>query len=232
MEKVEKRTSLECLQEEIRIFRKNEEATYDMLALYELLLQNTNIHNLIGITLTEKVIHDLEEPEVTVPFQTDNINDLFRMLTDRFYAIIIKYKDIEECKKNCDEFNSSYKDIVAQRDMTSLLYRKENIRFNLIQSLLDQSPYLVYKFLVSEISFNTRLDMFACVLASYNHYGFNYFLNADCRDYLSKEEYNKLPLKKQELLDAFNRNECKNYTVQNLLDHLLQDNCLNFIITF
>ena len=40
MEKVENKTPLECLQEEIRIFRKNEEATYDMLALYGVLLQD------------------------------------------------------------------------------------------------------------------------------------------------------------------------------------------------
>lgn len=54
MEKVENKSPLECLQEEIRVFRKNEETTYDISALYGLLLQHSPFCDLAILTLVER----------------------------------------------------------------------------------------------------------------------------------------------------------------------------------
>lgn len=135
----------------------------------------------------------------------------------------IKIKKILIC------FDTSYKEMVASRDFSSLFYQKDSYKFNLIKQLLYKSPQFVYKFLVSEISLDTRLDMFAYVMGSYKLPTFLYFLQGPSQDYLSKEEYQKAPSKIQEILEAFNRNECKICRVQDLIDHLLQDNQLNYI---
>ncbi len=223
MNKVEERNPLESLKEEIRIFKKNEEATYDMLALYELLLQDIYVHSLIGITLTEKVIHDLEDPEVTIPFRAKYIAEFLSPLTDKLYEILRKYEKIEECTTLCSDFCASYKERIAAKDFSSILYRKDYDTFNLMQQLLSSSPAFVYKFLVSEISLQTRLEMFAFVLGAYSYRNFRFFVEGPKQDYLSKEEYNKYPEKIQEILALFNNNECKLCKVKDLINHLLKE---------
>lgn len=228
MKKVKEKTPLECLKEEIRIYRKNEKATYDMLALYELLLQGHYIHNLMGITLTEKVIHDFEDPEVTVPLIAKDINDVLNFLNSKFSEILRKYKDMDECKEYCNNFCVSYKNNFASKDISSLFYQRSNRNFDLIKELLRQSPSFVYKFLVSEIPFETRLKMFINILKSYNEVGksFYYFIHDSkldyLKDYLTEEECITFYKKKQEIIDALNKNEYKD-NVRDLLNGLVNN---------
>lgn len=223
MEMVEEKSSLKCLQEEVRVFRKNEEAMYDILALYELLVKDTDIHNLVGVTLVEKVIHDLEDPEVTVPVRADSIYAFLKELDNKFYDILNRYKNMEECKEYCDSFNTSYKETIASRDISELFYRREIPSFNLIRDLFRNSSQFVYKFLVSEISFSTRLDMFAYVLGGYRFGEFPTFLQGPTREYLSHEEYQKSSSKIQEIVEAFNHNNCEICRVSTLIGRLVED---------
>lgn len=229
MEKVDIGTPLKCLQEEIRIFKKNEEAAYDILALYQLLLENIHVHSLVGITLTEKVIHDLEDPEVTFPLKADTFPAFLRYFDDYFYTILRKYKDIEECKQCWGSFNTSYKNIISKKDISSLFYRSQMIEFNFIKDLLNRSPQFLYKFLVSEIPFTTRLNMFAYALGSYKQDGLRNFLGGVDKTYLSEEEYNKICIKIPEILKAFNENQCKFLEVEDLIESLLLNKQFGYI---
>ena len=76
METIEKSNDLDNLEEDLRIFRKNETAVYDMISLYEFLSSNKDSYNLIEITLVEKVIKDLEDHDVIIPYKAESILEL------------------------------------------------------------------------------------------------------------------------------------------------------------
>lgn len=227
MNLISEKNPLASMQEEIRIFKKNEEATYDILALYELLLQNQNIHNLIGITLVEKVIHDLEDPEIHVTYKGDSFSHLLRTLEDEYHGILKKYEGYEECQECSKQFVLSYKENIFYGNFSS---DKRNQRFNLIQELLNQSPQFVYKFLVSEIPASTRLDMFSYVLGCYQLSQFYYFLEGPKEEYLSSSERSVSARKMQEILDDFNMGKCRICNKKMLIEHLLKDNRVDYIM--
>ena len=208
MEKVENKTPLECLQEEIRIFRKNEEATYDMLALYGVLLQDSPLCDLAILTLTEKVINDFEDSEVTVPFFAKNVEAFIEFKSDELYRILKKYQDIDECKETCAAFFGCYKEGISQNFIMKNGLLKKTDPFNILTMLLSKNPGFVYKLLVSDISFPIRFAMFDILMKNISR-NLLWFLeegNGKRIEYITKEDQEKLPQKKQKLIDTFYRN--------------------------
>ena len=228
---VNEKNPLVSLQEEIKIFRKNEEAIYDFLALYQLLdIENSEPFSLAIVTLAEKLIHDLEDPEVTIELRARSDDYFLKQKTDMLYGIVRKYENIEECKKTCDGFYGSYREDIA---LKGLSYSEHNKTFCLFSLLLDQYPEIIYKFLVSEIPFQTRLTILGYVLSSNDLSNIKYFFSLAEKkykvDYLSDEEWMKIPEKMKELLEAFNHNLCDSLKVEDILENLISNKREKFI---
>lgn len=151
---------MEKLEEEIRIFKKNENAYYDMLALYYSLLNLDFISNSILYTLVEKLICDLEDKEVSVKLKDYNsVFEIFEFIDEKYYEIKEKYKDIDECKKLCDNFCLSSRNKIIYEDFKGYYY-KEGSSFDLIKLLAEKNMYsIIEKFLVSNISLDDKTNI-------------------------------------------------------------------------
>jgi hypothetical protein len=87
---------LENLLDEIRLYKKNESAYYDMVAL-AYYLHNKEVLDLPGSVLMVKVIKDLEDVEVTIPYKYDDINSYYMdYLSEEVKRIRAKYSSIKE----------------------------------------------------------------------------------------------------------------------------------------
>ena len=82
--KVDKR---EELKEKIRLFKKNEEAVYDILALYQFLITNGDMNSLIGVILAEKVLADLKDIEVEVSYKANSIQDFYAKIDSDYKSL-------------------------------------------------------------------------------------------------------------------------------------------------
>lgn len=222
METEKRDDELECLKKEIRLFRKKEKAIFDMIFLYEILNTDRPINNLIGITLIERVLKNLEDKSLKIPYKTTSIFHLLIILQDQYYEIVNKEENNKKeykhyIQKFSDEYN--YKEIIVERDLNRITMLKGNEEFNLIQMVLSKSPQLVYKFLISKIPFNTRLEMFQDVLSAKQDKNYEEFFNSDNINFLTKEEKRKLPKRMKKLVKKATGMKNKKRYIENLLNN-------------
>lgn len=223
-----KKTKLEEFEEQIRIFKKNEEAIYDMLALYQFLVNEGDIHSLIGTTLAEKVIKDLEDPDVDTSYKDSTVKEFYDK-TD-IYPLLSKYRNVEECKELYDSFNESYKKSYCFDNMYRNLPWNE--KFNLIVEIAKNSDFgsseWAYEFLISDISLETRLEMFSDILSYGQFIKIKDFIKNEKTSRLNRTSKEKIEEKRQELLTVFNIEEAS-YVVRDFLNDLLKKRNFNMI---
>ena len=189
-------------EEDIRLFRKYENTVYDILALTEYLSFSNHTFNcgLIGYNLVEKVINDLEDEEVSISYKYINI----KTWMNKFYEILNKYKNKDECKQLCDSFSLSYREINCNYYINA--NKVENI--NIINHLMEKQHYdMVLRFLSSNISLDKRLEMLGDVFEQIpddKYFKLDFLFSNDLEKEIIKDETS---LKKRfELFKAFNDN--------------------------
>ncbi len=210
--------TLSCLKEEIRVFRKNENATYDIFALYKYLVESKRVEDSIGTILVEKVISDLEDEEVTVSLKAENIGDfLDKIKWEQKERIRCKFQNVEECYEILNSFKGSSKESMAIRDLNCMVGEPIYSNFNLIHTVFSRSTDFTYQFLTSNIELSKRTDMFILVLQCYNWTNFYDFISKCCE---------KQP-KIEEIIEEINKNR-KN-TLKQLFEHLVSKGKLELI---
>lgn len=223
-----KNTSFENMQEEIRIFKKNEQSIYDLLALYQYISEkqeeDQNINDIIGVTLLDKVISNFEDPEVNVRYRFRNINEIINTINNYFYEIFKKY-NCYECLDLKNNFNISYKENTIHK---SLISQNKSKDIDLIQLLVSKTATdsLINDFLASNIPFDVRLEMFSDMLAC-KEANIPWILSSNSS--LGRANSNKVIEKKKELIQAFNDGKCKSYDIASLFYRLLGENHIDTI---
>lgn len=224
METIEKSNDLDNLEEDLRIFRKNETAVYDMISLYEFLSSNKDSYNLIGITLVERVIKNLEDHDVIIPYKAESILELLILLYNQYQQIIRKYQSKKGKEKDyLKDFGNSYryKEKIIRDDLKRIPYNGVNTEFNIIQKLLFTTPQLIYKFLVSELPLDIRLEMLIEILSIKQDKSKYLFLDHDKETYLSTEEMKKFYKKIQELLEKMSNIKYRTSQIEELYQNFL-----------
>lgn len=172
-------SKIEELEEEIRVFKKNENACYDMLALYYSLLNQEYVPYSIIFNLAEKLISDLEDKEVSIKLKEDK--DVFYIMSDinkKYHETINKYKNIYECKERCRNFYTSYRGDITRKDFINYYKYCDKIDFDLIKILVETSMHsIIEMFLVSNIPFEKRMNIFSDSLISSIEYGNDFELS-------------------------------------------------------
>jgi len=213
-----KTSTKDILEDNIKEFKKNEEAVYDMLALYQFLLDEGNMKSFIGVTLLEKVIKDLEDPEVTVSYKARTVNEFYHKADG--YPILRElrnYKNIEGCKELYDSFYESYKRDYTFNQIHNMPWNKP---FNLIIEIAkNDNAYgdWTYEFLISDIPLETRLEMFMDVLNSEQFYKIRDFLTKKEKSNLNRTNKEKIEEKRKELVAAIKNNKEVSKTIGNYL---------------
>lgn len=226
VEAVNKQNKLDAFKEEVRIFRKYEQAIYDLLSLYEYLLNPYDMHTQIGNTLIKKVINTLEDPEIKINYKDDkNINEIVETVFYGHYNIFYKHIDIPECKDSVKCFK--IKDEYANK-FKEFLNKKGNYpKFNLMNEILMRSTNWVFQFLISNIELETRVEMFNDIIdiliKQKNYTTLCKMLNFEIYDSLDRKMLEKA---KSEILNSFNNNQ---EILRYLLETLLQDNRFDII---
>lgn len=202
-----KNEELEYLIKDIRQFIKKQNAIIDMISFYEILTSDQPVNNLIGITLIERVIKILKDRSLSVPYKGTTIFQFLIMLHEQYYYILSKVEESqEEYKSYIGKLNNIYnnKQRIIERDLNRIIMLNGKEKFNLIQLLLSKSPQLVYKFLVSDIPFDIRLEMFNDVLSTKKNKSYYEFFDSPNGEFLSQEEKRKIPKKMRKLLNKAN----------------------------
>lgn len=169
MSKKEK-TKKEEFEEEIRIFKKNENAYYDMLTLYYSLLGRNHVPYIVIYTLTEKLISDLEDEEVSIKLKDDkDVFDIMHDIDKKYDEIKNKYKNIDECKELYYKFNAySYKENIIYENFMNYYQLEEKDKFDLIKTLTEKNMFFPLKmFLVSDIPFEDKINIFSDFIIHY-----------------------------------------------------------------
>lgn len=201
-------------------FKKEEKVIYDMLALYEHLNSGNGINGSIaGTILTENVLKSLESCKLPVSYKFEGGADyVANYLIDKVYEICREYESIPECASLLRKFHGDW----GKEEASHCLYQndKQNKKmFNLIELIAFYSPEWAFKFLVSDIPFSTRINMFADLLQNSDYFDliWNYRLSG-----LSKKEEKKINEKKSELYNYFLDGGINGFTINSLVSTLLQ----------
>lgn len=225
-----KKSKREEFQDKIRIFKKNEEAVLDILALYQFMITNGDMQSLVGVNLAEKVIADLENPEVDISYKGESGWDFYCTLNDRRFKLEEEYQKYEECSDL--KIQNSYKKSYCFHNLfnNSNYEKMRKAKFNLIYELFMRSPDLANEFLISDISLDIRLEMFVDLLrkACDNPRMMKVLFKFNSND-LSRTSIEKIEEKKQELLGAFRNGKCASYNVDEFLMDVIRENKFDLI---
>lgn len=219
-------TKKEEFEEEIRVFKKNENATYDILALCEYFFDMDSNYEktLVACTLAEKVIDDLEDPEINVSYKSDNeyVPYIISKNEEKFYEIIKKYRNVGECKELYDKFFTSYKEQVYYRH---LYYNRESRIYNsLMDILLSNGCYDIIKmFLTSNISLGKKTEIFTDLL--------QYFLKYNNIIQLCKLicDLNPKTPDIKKIIDEFDSPLHEGYNTTNLVNYIIDNKKYGYI---
>lgn len=223
MERLEKNSDLNNLEEDLKKLEKNEKAVYDLISLYEYLSLNKNCYNLVGINLVERVIQNLEDPDVIIPYKSNSILNLLITLYNQYQNIIVKYQNNK--REQNDAFKKirnsyRYKEKIIRDDLKKMNLN-EKTEFNIIQEILSISPQLIYKFLVSEIPLDLRLEIFIDVLSATQDKNEYLYLDSTKAIYLSTEELKKFYKKIRELLKKMSNLKNRTNQIEELYQRFL-----------
>lgn len=202
------------LEEEIRIFKKNEKALYDFLNLVELSSKNINVNNsqLICLSAIENIINDFEDEEVTLDLNSSaSLIELIHTQTEEFYKINKKYEKFEECKELLDKFRITHKNgpaIIFLNKMNSeKVISSEDSKFSnlFFKTLEDVASYQgIQSFLCSDISIENKLISLDKIADNFGYYYVYEILASSKYNSLGILPYNKLDENRKELLKILN----------------------------
>ncbi len=142
---------------EVKLYKKNEIAMYDMFALYEYLITIGKINTLTGITLVEKFIKDLEDPDINISYKySENIVKVALDFEQSLNEIGKKYDKVNDVKKYAiskqrEAFFNTYKSFQKTSITTN---------FNLIKTFISKCKSQISMFLVSDIPMNKKIEIF------------------------------------------------------------------------
>ncbi len=199
VEKVQKQ--LEELREEIRIFKKNEKATYDMISLYECIF-NTSFNTFSGENLVRTVISNLEDPEVSISYKNESIYSYIKDLNDNYQQICEKYKNIKEAQEILQNFKmSDLKTLITAYLSTIPHIDYVDTEVNMVTQLHNLDLNQIQEFLFSNIPITMRVEILENFLIN------NYI---ELLNYICGHQFNQE--KVDELLKAFQQSDFDFYT--------------------
>ncbi len=197
------------------IFKKNEHAIYNLLTLFEYMIQRQNIDNLVGALIMEHVINDFEDDSIYISYKGKNIFEILNYSDDD------SLKNIEKSYK-ADIVKTTYGDFFA---LTSC-------NINIIHMLATESIDWAKELLVSNANLDKRLEVLYDLLKLYDNIDINrLFESSEDLRRTPKEVFNKrmrdLLIKfmsgnqKYNLKAFFNEFANKNIQVQNDIRHAI-----------
>lgn len=230
-----KKNIVKQLKKEIKHYRKNEKAMLDVIALYTSIQRNRTLATLSASVLVEKVISDLEDPEVKAVYKNESIYNILKKMRFDFYEIIEKYKDFDECREYCNMLKETYLVDIAYYDLNNLYERNNNKKFNLITEIARYSYPWVWEFLASDIPYEVRKDMFADIMKEIQLFSDFFAYKGDFKR-TSKEKVNQV---RETLVRDFQDGNCAEYDLSKMFFDLqtkkglsiikfLQDNPFDF----
>ena len=186
---------------DVKINLKNIKTIYDIIALYELNSLSNQNKTISYEIIKNSVIKDLEDEDVTISYKSEM--NLMEMLKKEFKIINTKLLDDIS---NCPEYKDIYKYyLISLNDNVTLKLEKE--KFNLVT--MFPSLDLIKDIMLSNVSFNVKLNILSDILKIYDFRIFEKFIRKLPQDLISK---------------IFETNENKSYIIFNLLSFLIDNN--------
>ena len=204
------------LEKNIEVFKKNEDAVYDLLALYEHLISTKKPlkDSFLLCLLVDKLIHDWMDPDVVfIPLEKGGPSWYLEHLRNEYLKV---KEEIEQCPslELKEEFSLSEKREQALDMLRSLSWRvkgtgeKDDIsEISFSDLCLDASFFhVVVEVLLSDISFERRLMLFELLcqkgVEKRNLEFLEYFFDQDSQG-LRRRNKDEVIEKKKSLFGAF-----------------------------
>lgn len=231
MKKTENAQKWLDLQEQVRIYKKNNKALCDLLTLVSY-MQSEKEYNFKDVyfhTLAETVIKDLEDPEVNIPLKEVSYEKVLRDDIYAFYEIDHQLIDnsFNDLKEN---FRSDFRIYPLE-----LIYAKNQEAYDFIKTLYEFSSEETREFLTSNIGLEKRKEfLYQVLLMSIDKgYLFDFKNLIDGKSQLLRVPQDKADEKIEVLIDGISQKINKTQESQwDLWDKLAKgnDNALNWIL--
>ncbi len=162
---------IENVKNDIRIWKKNEQAFCDLAGLVYELKRNDYEEDISTATLFYRVLNNLEDPEIWIDYKGDSLIKLFNNVINKIYNLEAEYSQIfpeslstlfkEIRSKNIDEY--LFKSRLVDRDNNRIKWFDEP--YNIV-TLLKYKISWIRELLISRIPKATRIQMLDDIIKS------------------------------------------------------------------
>ncbi|MCH5166293.1 MAG: hypothetical protein J1F35_00235 [Erysipelotrichales bacterium] len=166
----------EEFERKIEIFKKNNAALCDMLALYSYFVIHEKNFDPAGYITLEAVIKDLEDPDINVPFKADTLESMVDYCWEQERDLLRELKETKYYKRLESKIREDYRTNQIRMffavDHTCSKQELLKKPYDFIGNLCEYSCNFISEILCSDMPVNKKIDVFYDVLMYYikNYY--------------------------------------------------------------
>lgn len=200
------------LEKKIEIYKKNNKALCDMLALYGYFVDKEKSLDITAYIVLDEVIEDLEDKDVNVPFKSESIAKLFDQDSDYESNILRELRETEYYQELREFAYESYLTMQNRQYYRNKFNKNNeplsNEPYDFLGKMCNYSCDFVSEILCSNIEISKKINILYDVIRHYIGIGYlsylEYTLNSKGSGYeLSRTNYEVKEQKIAELSKAF-----------------------------